>query len=159
MTQVPPIGAAALASQFGQTTGTNQVDYDSFLKLLVAQLKNQDPLSPMESTDYIAQLATFSQVEQSIQMNRKLEDMLAQNTLTQATGLIGREIESMDGEIKGVVKAVELYSDGIVAVLEDGRKIAMSPGVVIRNPSGAEEPPEAVEPPPGSEPDDAPAEA
>jgi flagellar basal-body rod modification protein FlgD len=96
-------------------------------------MKNQDPMSPMESTDYIAQLATFSQVEQSIQMNTKLDSMLQANTLSQATGLIGKEVESMDGTVKGTVTAVELYSDGVVAFLADGQKVAMTPGVVVRN--------------------------
>ena len=53
-----------------KSTGSKtQVDYQSFLKLLMAQMKNQDPTKPMESTEYVAQLATFSQVEQSVQMN------------------------------------------------------------------------------------------
>ena len=42
-----------------------EVDYQSFLKLLVAQMKNQDPTNPMDSTQYVAQLAAFSQFEQS----------------------------------------------------------------------------------------------
>lgn len=116
----------------GQTASPQTVDYQAFLKLLVAQMKNQDPTSPMDSSDYVAQLATFSQVEQSVQMNKKLEELLQGTTMSQATGLIGRVIESMDGTITGTVRAVELYSDGVVAVLESGEKVAMGPGVIIR---------------------------
>jgi flagellar basal-body rod modification protein FlgD len=108
------------------------VDYQSFLRLLVAQMKNQDPTSPMESTDYVAQLATFSQVEQSVQINSKLDGILQASTFAQAGDLIGREIESADGEIKGIVESVRLYSDGIMAKLTDGQELPVWAGVVIR---------------------------
>ncbi|HRP78481.1 MAG TPA: flagellar hook assembly protein FlgD [Aquamicrobium sp.] len=108
------------------------VDYQSFLRLLVAQMKNQDPTSPMESTDYVAQLATFSQVEQSVQINAKLDGILQASTFAQAGDLIGREIESADGEIKGIVESVRLYSDGIMAKLTDGQELPVWAGVVIR---------------------------
>lgn len=110
----------------------NMVDYQAFLKLLVSQMKNQDPTNPMDSTDYVAQLATFSQVEQSVQMNKKLDQLLQASSLNQAGGLIGREIEAMDGSVSGRIEAVKVYSDGIIAVLEGGQEVAISPGVVIR---------------------------
>jgi len=108
------------------------VDYQAFLKLLVAEMKNQDPTSPMESTDYVAQLATFSQVEQSVQINSKLEQILATSAISQAGGLIGREITSADGTVTGTVKEVKLYSDGVVATLESGEEVIVGPGVVVR---------------------------
>jgi len=86
----------------------------------------------MESTDYVAQLATFSQVEQSVQINNRLDQILQASTFAQAGDLIGREIESADGTIKGIVKSVRLYSDGIMATLEDGSELPVWAGVVIR---------------------------
>ena len=108
------------------------VDYESFLKLLVAEMKNQDPTSPMELTDYVAQLATFSQVEQSVQVNAKLDQILQASALAQADALIGREITSADGKTSGTVTEVKLKADGIVAVLAGGKEIPITPGVVIR---------------------------
>ena len=108
-----------------------QVDYQSFLKLLVAQMKNQDPTNPMDSTQYMAQLASFSQVEQSVQMNTKLDLMLQSSALAQADSLIGRTITSADGETTGKIKEVRLISNGIVAVLEGGKEITVGPGVTI----------------------------
>lgn len=120
-------GATQTAAGKAQT-----VDYQSFLRLLVAQMKNQDPTAPMESTDYVAQLATFSQVEQSVQINAKLDGILQASTFAQAGDLIGREIESSDGKIKGTVESVRLYSDGIMAKLTDGQELPVWAGVVIR---------------------------
>lgn len=51
-------------------------DFETFLSLLTAQLRNQDPLKPVESTEFVAQLASFSAVEQQVQSNTKLEGIL-----------------------------------------------------------------------------------
>ena len=107
------------------------VDYQAFLKLLVAQMKNQDPTSPMESTDYVAQLATFSQVEQSVQINNRLDQILQASVLSQAGSIIGRTVTTADGEISGTVAEVRMFSDGIIAVLEGGEEVPILPGVRI----------------------------
>lgn len=135
MNAISPTSASP-AANFAQPTSSGQyVDYQSFLKLLVAQMKTQDPTSPMESTDYVAQLATFSQVEQSVQMNAKLDSILQASALTQATTMIGKEITSADGKITGIVKEVNLYSDGVVAILDNGEKVLIQPGVQVREPT------------------------
>ena len=108
-----------------------EVDYQSFLKLLVAQMKNQDPTNPMDSTQYVAQLAAFSNVEQSVQMNSKLEQILQSSALAQADALLGRSITSADGTVTGKVEEVRVISNGLVAVLENGGEVVIGPGVVI----------------------------
>ncbi|HWK12933.1 MAG TPA: flagellar hook assembly protein FlgD [Rhizobiaceae bacterium] len=124
--------AGTSAAQAGSSAGTANVDYQSFLRLLVAQMKNQDPTKPMESTEYVAQLATFSQVEQSVQMNAKLDQMLRASSMSQADALIGREITSADGNTTGVVDEVRLTSTGLIAVLADGKEVPVVEGVTIR---------------------------
>ena len=115
-----------------ETKSKTAVDYESFLKLLVAEMKNQDPTKPMESTDFVAQLATFSQVEQSVQSNSKLDQILQSTALSQAGSLIGREITSADGKTSGIIAEVKIKSDGVVAVLEGGKEVTVGDGVVIR---------------------------
>lgn len=119
----------------GATTPTSaskaEVDYQSFLRLLVAQMKNQDPTNPMDSTQYVAQLASFSQVEQSVQINSKLEQILQSSALAQADALLGRSITSADGTVSGTVAEVRVISNGLVAVLEGGGEVVIGPGVVI----------------------------
>lgn len=116
------------------STQKTQVDYQSFLRLLVAQMKNQDPTNPMDSTQYVAQLASFSNVEQSVQINAKLDQMLQGSALSQAGSLLGQEVTSADGTVTGVVAEVRLTASGLVAVLQGGGEISMQPGVVIRQP-------------------------
>ncbi|MCZ4290532.1 flagellar hook assembly protein FlgD [Hoeflea alexandrii] len=107
------------------------LDYDTFLTLLVQQMKNQDPTEPMDATEQIAQLATFSQVEQTIQTNKNLENLLQSSTLNQAGTIIGRTITSADESVSGVIKEVQVYSDGLIAILESGEKVLVSAGVTI----------------------------
>ncbi len=109
------------------------VDYQSFLKLLVAEMKHQDPTNPMDATQYVSQLAAFSQVEQSVQINSKLENILATSQLSQASSIIGKHVTSADGTVKGVVTEVKLYSDGIIAVLENGKEVLVQPGVKVKD--------------------------
>ena len=124
--------AAPKATGITETKSKTSVNYESFLKLLVAEMKNQDPTKPMESTDFVAQLATFSQVEQSVQSNTKLDQILQSTALSQAGSLIGRQITSADGKTSGIISEVKIKSDGVVAVLENGKEVAVGDGVVIR---------------------------
>jgi flagellar basal-body rod modification protein FlgD len=128
MTTTIPTGA----NQGTQQTSKTAVDYQSFLKLLIAEMKNQDPPKPMDSTQYVAQLATFSQVEQSVQTNTKLDQIMQSSALSQADAIIGRSITSADGKTTGIVASVTLASSGLIAILQDGTKVPVGPGVSIK---------------------------
>lgn len=107
------------------------MNYDNFLQLLIAQMKNQDPTDPMDASEQVAQLATFSQVEQTIQTNTKLDTLLASSSLTQASSYVGKYMESADGTVKGVIDSVKVYSDGIIATTTDGGKILVQAGITV----------------------------
>ena len=124
-------GAATTSTKGNSTTDPNAAQ-DRFLKLLVAQMKNQDPTEPMDATQQMAQLATFSQVEQTIKTNKNLESMLQRTSLQEANSVIGRTVVSNDGATSGVVKEVTLYNDGIVATLDSGKKLVIGPGVTVK---------------------------
>ena len=100
-------------------------------------MKNQDPTKPMDSTQYVAQLATFSQVEQSVQTNTKLDQIMQSSALSQADALIGRSITSADGKTTGTVASVRLASSGLIAVLQNGTEVAVGPGVSVKAASWA----------------------
>ncbi|MBZ9740117.1 MULTISPECIES: flagellar hook assembly protein FlgD [unclassified Mesorhizobium] len=128
MTTTIPAGTNQTTTQTAKTA----VDYNSFLKLLIAEMKNQDPTKPMDSTQYVAQLATFSQVEQSVQTNTKLDQIMQSSALSQADALIGRNITSADGKTTGTVASVTLGSNGLIAVLQDGTTVPVGAGVSIK---------------------------
>lgn len=128
MTTTIPVGANSTTTSTSKTA----VDYQSFLKLLIAEMKNQDPTKPMDSTAYVAQLATFSQVEQSVQTNTKLDQIMSSSALSQADAIIGRSITSADGKTTGIVASVTLASSGLIAVLQDGTQVPVGAGVSIK---------------------------
>lgn len=74
-------------------------DYQTFLKMLTAQIKNQDPLNPMEGSDFAVQLATFSGVEQQVRTNDLLLKLAESSSQTDLLGLsswIGKEVRTTD---------------------------------------------------------------
>lgn len=86
--------SSAYGSTSGQSSAAISSDFDTFLKMLTAQMQNQDPLNPMESSDYAMQLATFSGVEQQVRSNQLLESLAAQFSLvgmSQLAGWVGQE--------------------------------------------------------------------
>ncbi|MEM7069742.1 MAG: flagellar hook assembly protein FlgD [Pseudomonadota bacterium] len=119
------------ASAAAPAANPSTVDYQAFLNLLVAQLKNQDPTEPTDNAELMSQLAAFSSVEQQVQTNSRLDQLIQSNVLGDATGLIGKTITSADGLTTGVVKSVTLAADGITAELEDGNKVAVGTGTTI----------------------------
>jgi flagellar basal-body rod modification protein FlgD len=87
----------SLASALGNNQG---LDKNAFLKLLVAQMKNQDPLKPMDNTDFVAQLAQFSNLEQVMGINTRLDTLTAQGQglqNTEISGLVGKTV-SLNGK-------------------------------------------------------------
>ncbi len=137
MTDVSGVSSSTSTTKTATSTNTatasaNSVDYNQFLQLLVAQLKNQDPTSPMDSTQYLSQLAAFSQVEQQTNTNTKLDSLLTASALQTADSAIGRTVTSADGTVSGVVSSVSIVSSGSpVATLADGTTITLDSGVKI----------------------------
>jgi len=99
-----PVSSLSQASAgFSRATGAQSTaadptgDFETFLTLLTAQLRNQDPLKPVESTEFVAQLASFSAVEQQVQSNTKLEGILEALASGATGGLsqwIGQEVRN-----------------------------------------------------------------
>jgi flagellar basal-body rod modification protein FlgD len=98
MTTVAPVASAStVAPTAAQTLAGN---FDTFLTLLTTQLKNQDPLSPMDSNQFTQQLVQFSQVEQQINTNDNLKTLIGQGTTTTgsyAVSYLGKEVSVTNG--------------------------------------------------------------
>lgn len=89
-------GATASDSKAGKSKGKLASDMDVFLLMLTTQLRNQDPLSPMDSNEFTNQLVQFSSVEQQIDANANLERMIAMQQASQmssAVGYMGTNVE------------------------------------------------------------------
>ena len=95
-----PAGAAASATRTAAVEAASarermvSSDFETFLRMLTTQMQNQDPLNPMEASDFAVQLATFSGVEQSVRTNQLLESLMSQSVMGDLAGLIGRQVRS-----------------------------------------------------------------
>lgn len=126
--------SSAKSNSTTTTTSSNSVDYNTFLQLLVAEMKNQDPTNPMDTSQYMSQFAQLSTVEQAMQTNSKLDALLSSQSLSQANGLIGKTVsftDSTGASFSGKVVSVAINSDGSIATLQDGTKVAVGPGLTI----------------------------
>ncbi len=106
-------------------------DEANFMRLMIEQLKNQDPMSPMDSKDFTAQLSQINSLQQLIGMNKSMEQIASGGKLSEATALLGRYVEGLDANgdaITGAVERVEML--GGEPVLKIGDKLLL-PGQVI----------------------------
>ncbi|MGE6491629.1 flagellar hook capping FlgD N-terminal domain-containing protein [Exiguobacterium sp. NPDC077395] len=114
---------------------TNQYDKDMFMKLLLAQIANQDPMSPMEDREFIAQMAQFSSLEQMQTISKQLDSVLVDRhmaSISEFSSMIGKTIdynsESSEETTKGSGRVVSISrSDltGYMADLEDGTSVSV----------------------------------
>lgn len=106
-------------------------DFETFLKMLTVQVQNQDPLNPVDSTDYATQLATFSSVEQQVLTNDLLRDLGAQfggSALRDSASWIGME---------ALVRAPVLFDGSPVTLRPEFAKSADKAALVVRDEAGA----------------------
>jgi len=122
-----PATAGIMGTQGQQNpTGANaiqDVDLDDFLKLLIAELQNQDPLNPMENSEMLQQISQIREIESNDRLTETLESVLLGQSLTTASSLIGRSIVAMaeDGAtVTGCVDRVSIV-DGMPKLNVDGQ--------------------------------------
>jgi flagellar basal-body rod modification protein FlgD len=110
----------------------SQLGKDAFLKILVTQLKHQDPLEPLQDREFISQMTQFSSLEQMTNMNTSMNRFInfqLEGLITQQTHLIGQTVhwkENTDGvemSDKGIVQAVSLKDGEFFAELDSGVKV------------------------------------
>lgn len=127
----PPVVTAKPPANSETSRKSLAGDLSAFLNLLTTQLKYQDPLSPMDSTEFTAQLAQFASVEQGIQQNKNLESLIGLTKATQiSTGVsyIGRTIEA-DTNVGALV-------NGRAEFLYNIPKTAQQTAITVRDAKG-----------------------
>ena len=118
--------STAATSSTTAAAATNQLSYNDFLTLLMAELKNQDPSQPMDPAQMV------SQVGQAVQTNTNLQSLLTSSSLSQAELLVGQTISSADGTKSGQVTSVSVSSTGATANLANGDTIPLASGAIIQ---------------------------
>ncbi|WP_050465678.1 flagellar hook assembly protein FlgD [Herbaspirillum autotrophicum] len=100
-------------SSGASTTQASSLNMQDFLKILLTQLNYQDPMKPMDNQQFMAQMAQFTSLEQTQQLNTKIDQLISTQAALQSVGLIGRtvDITTASGTVTGTVKALALSGD------------------------------------------------
>ena len=111
------------------STAASSLGLQDFVRVLTTQLTYQDPLKPMDNQEFMAQVAQFTALEQSQQLNDRLQQLIENQAALQSVGLIGRNIEftTSTGRSNGTVTALSLQGDAPVLT------VSLSGGTVVRD--------------------------
>ncbi len=146
LSTTPALGAAApVAAPAATRTAKQTMSQQDFLKLLTMQLKNQDPMKPMDDNSFVTTMAQFTSLEQSSQMITSLKGMGDANKMIAASSMIGREVTVRDyagAETTGIVDAVENSAKGLQ--LRMGEALFSFDSVTRVAPTSVKNPPATV---------------
>ena len=123
-------GAAATSSTpaSSSSSAAGGLDKDAFLKLLVAQLKFQNPMSPSDPSAFMAQTAQFAMVERLEEISAAQSEAATWQRVVAGQGLIGQQVTgtSLGSAVSGLVTGFSVTSDGAVLELQGGRTLAVT---------------------------------
>lgn len=120
-------GTTSKSSSTTTTADVGGLGESDFMTLLLAQLKNQDPLKPMEDKDFIAQLAQFNSLSQLTEMNKAIKEMNSSQNLAEGSALIGKTVSGLadDGSmVTGLVSGWHLVSSKVILDV-DGKSLPL----------------------------------
>ncbi|MEM8495766.1 MAG: flagellar hook capping FlgD N-terminal domain-containing protein [Planctomycetota bacterium] len=118
--------------------GFNDLSSDEFLDIILTELTNQDPLAPNDTQALLEQLSSLRNIESQISLEESLEELVLQNSLSQAGSLIGKLVEGTanDGEqLSGTVESIRVNDGETTLQLDTGRQLNMSALSLISTPT------------------------
>jgi flagellar basal-body rod modification protein FlgD len=137
---IPSIGPTPVATALGAPRATSAerpdtLGKDAFLKLLVAQLRYQDPSNPTDSSQFMSQTAQFTQVEKLEEIAGSTTEMLRTQNMLATSALVGRTVSyaGADGvETSGEVASASFGPDGATVQLADGTEVPVAAVTTVR---------------------------
>lgn len=115
MTRVDSNSSAAFASSSSGSSsgGLSDLDMDGFLRLLISEMQNQDPMNPMDNSQMIEQISQIRSVSATTELSDTLGKLSSNQQLVTASGLIGKNVDGLgdSGEVSGIVDRVTVQVD------------------------------------------------
>lgn len=105
-----------------------QLKTEDFIKMMVTQLQNQDPLEPAKNQELLAQMSQIGQLQSTTSLQDSLKTLVLQNNLGAAGNLIGKMIQGMDENgdtLDGLVTSVRVESDQVFLELDNGKSVQL----------------------------------
>ena len=133
MSEVSNVSSTTTSTVTVNGTSSGELE-DQFLQLLVAQLRNQDPLNPIENSEFVSELAQLQALDQQEQLTQTNAELLLQSSLATGASLIGKEVSgfaAVGGQrvaTTGVVQSVRVEGSNVLyqTQLEDGTMVSMA---------------------------------
>ncbi len=126
-----PTSAAASASPSSRQVKSKSLELktEDFIKMMITQLQNQDPLEPAKNQELLAQMSQIGQLQSSTTMQESLKGMVLQNQIGSASSLIGKTVQGLDGQddpVTGLVNSVKVGAEGVSLELDSGKTLLLS---------------------------------
>jgi flagellar basal-body rod modification protein FlgD len=115
-------------NQIKSRSGRYELKSEDFIKMMITQLQNQDPMQPAKNEELLAQMSQIGQLEASTTLQESLKGLVIQNQIGSAGNLIGKSVEGMDDRnetIRGIVNSVKVESDQVFLELDNGKRLAL----------------------------------
>lgn len=126
------MSAGAITSSAGSPSSTSNsfgaMSSEQFIKVMIEELTNQDPLNPQDSNALLEQLSSLRNIESQIELQDKLEALVLQNEISAAGGLIGKTVQGLstvNSQTTGIVKAVRIERDQTLLELDNTMTVPM----------------------------------
>src|SRR5215213_4061210 len=149
---ISPLGATSGGPTGTQTSKKNfELKTEDFIKMMITQLQNQDPMEPAKNQDLLAQMSQIGQLQSATTLQDSLKGMVTQNQIGAAAALIGKNVQGLDNNddpITGVVTSVRVEQDGVSLELDNGTTLPIARVTSIGGQQAAAAPPPMPTPAP-----------
>jgi flagellar basal-body rod modification protein FlgD len=118
-------------SSTGSTVGANKYNLktEDFIKMMVTQLQNQDPMEPAKNQELLAQMSQIGQLQSSSSLQDTLKTVMLQSQLTNSGAMIGKSIKAMDADgnvVTGIVNSVKVVDGAVNLQLDNGQTMPLT---------------------------------
>jgi flagellar basal-body rod modification protein FlgD len=125
----PLANGSPQGNQVKSKSGQFELKSEDFIKMMITQLQNQDPMEPAKNEELLAQMSQIGQLQANTLLTESLKGLVLQNQIGSAGNMIGKAVEGMDDKnekIRGVVNSVRVEGNEIYLELDNGKKLNMS---------------------------------
>ena len=129
MKSIASPSATAAQSSRQVKSKSMELKTEDFIKMMITQLQNQDPLEPAKNQELLAQMSQIGQLQSATSLQESLKGMVLQNQIGSASALIGKTVQGLDGQddpVTGLVNSVKVGADGISLELDNGKSLPLS---------------------------------
>jgi flagellar basal-body rod modification protein FlgD len=127
-------------STVGATSSKNKLDPQQFIKIMLKELEQQDPLNPTSSKDLVNQMSQIQSIQSNMDLSTTLKDLALSQKLASAGNLLGKVVtgkNSNGDDVSGIATSVKREGDKVYLELDSGNQLAVEDVLGVNNPTAA----------------------